>query len=275
MEFLFSPADTPASASEVAAPLEPPVIGVAMHYSAGHIVPPHQHSRGHLIYADRGLLRVEADTGQWLVPPTAAVWLRPGVRHQLVVPVDLQAHGVYVREDICQGLPETDCVMPVSGLCKELILSLTELGRQAPASRRADLLGKLLIEELRAPPTLPFHLPWPAAAEIREVCQALVRNPSHPATADDWARILAVSSKTFHRRFLKNTGLPFGRWRQHLRLMTSFTLLMQGMPITQVALNSGYDSHSAYATAFRKQFGLSPSEFAGSAMKSSRLPGKA
>ncbi|PRB74798.1 helix-turn-helix domain-containing protein [Pseudomonas sp. MYb185] len=271
MEFPSPPGAPLTFAPAVANPLERPVIGVAMHYSAGHIVPPHQHPRGHLIYADRGLLRVEADTGQWLVPPTAAVWLRPGVRHRLVVPVDLQAHGIYLRKDMCMGLPETDRVMPVSGLLKELILSLTALGRQAPVSRRADLLGQLLVEELRAPPSLPFHLPWPAETEIREVCQTLVRNPSHPATADDWASILAVSSKTFHRRFLKNTGLPFGKWRQHLRLMTSFTLLMQGMPITQVALNSGYDSHSAYATAFRKQFGQSPSEFAGSVEKSSRL----
>ncbi|MDF5957566.1 hypothetical protein P4110_30270 [Pseudomonas aeruginosa] len=43
---------------------------------------------------------VEAESGQWLVPPTAAVWLRPGVSHQLVVPVALQAHGLYVREDV-------------------------------------------------------------------------------------------------------------------------------------------------------------------------------
>ena len=55
--------------------------------------------------------------------------------------------------------------------------------------------------------------------------------------------------------------MTFGRWRQQLRLMSSLTLLLQGMPITQVALASGYDSHSAYSTAFRKQFGQPPSAF--------------
>lgn len=79
--------------------------------------------------------------------------------------------------------------------------------------------------------------------------------------ADDWAAVLAMSTKTFHRRFQKSTGLTFGRWRQQMRLMSSMTLLLEGAPITQVALSSGYESHSAYTVAFKKHFGLPPSEF--------------
>jgi AraC-like DNA-binding protein len=33
------------------------------------------------------------------------------------------------------------------------------------------------------------------------------------------------------------------------------------MPITHVALESGYESHSAYSVAFKKTFGCPPSEF--------------
>lgn len=242
-----------------------PATGVAMRYPQGHVVPTHRHRGGHLIYADRGLLRVEAETGQWLVPPTSAVWLRPGVPHRLVVPVDLQAHGIFVNEDVCAKLPASDCVVQVSGLARELIVKLTQLGSQAKATRYAHLLGELLIEELRAPPPLPFHLPWPRDAQMQTVCQTLMRDPGHAATADDWAGKLAMGGKTFHRRFLKSTGMTFGKWRQQLRLMSSLTLLMQGAPITQAALSSGYDSHSAYTTAFRKQFGQPPSDFVNAA----------
>ena len=238
-----------------------PVTGVAMRYPQGHVVPTHQHRRGHLIYADRGLLRVEAETGQWLVPPTSAVWLRPGVLHRLVVPVALQAHGIFVREDVCAALPTSDCIVQMSGLARELIVKLSNPRNQAEDSRYAHLLGELLIEELRAPPPLPFHLPWPQDAQMQAVCQALMGDPGHAATADEWAGKLAIGGKTFHRRFLKSTGMTFGKWRQQLRLMSSLTLLVQGAPITQVALSSGYDSHSAYTTAFRKQFGQSPSAF--------------
>jgi len=136
---------------------------------------------------------------------------------------------------------------------------------QAASLRRNRLLGALLIEELRTQPALPFHLPWPADGNdgaIQRVCKLLLSDPSDSATAAEWAGRLAMGDKTFHRRFLQSTGMTFGKWRQRLRLMSSLTLLMQGMPITQVALASGYDSHSAYTSAFGKQFGQPPSAFA-------------
>ncbi len=244
-----------------------PVSGVAVRYPAGHVVPLHKHPHGHLIYADRGLLRVEAESGQWLVPPTAAVWLRPGVEHCLAVPVALQAHGLFVREDVGARLPATDCVVHVSGLLRELIMALGRADDQATSSKRMRLLGALLVEELHTQPVLPLHLPWPkvgADSPMQRVCQALLENPGDAATAVEWADRLAMGDKTFHRRFLQSTGMTFGKWRQQLRLMSSLTLLMQGTPITQVALASGYDSHSAYTTAFNKQFGQPPSEFAAS-----------
>lgn len=242
-----------------------PVFGDTVCYPAGHVMPMHRHALGHLIYADRGLLRVEAESGQWLVPPTAAVWLRPQVAHRLIAPVSLQAHGLFVREDVCAQMPPTDCVVHVSGLLRELILALTRNDTPRPSSRRQQLLADLLAEELHAQPALPFHLPWPAEGgdgPIQRVCQALLNAPADPATAAVWASRVAMGEKTFHRHFLLATGLTFGKWRQQLRMMSSLTLLMQGMPITQVALASGYDSHSAYTTAFSKQFGQPPSAFA-------------
>lgn len=241
-----------------------PVFGVAVRYPAGHVVPMHKHPYGHLIYADRGLLRVEAESGQWLVPPTAAVWLRSGMRHQLVVPVALQAHGLFVREDVCAHLPAADCVVHVSGLLRELIMVLARADGQATSSKRMRLLGALLVEELHTQPVLPLHLPWPtggADSLMQHVCQTLLDNPGDAATAAEWAGRLAMGDKTFHRHFLQSTGMTFGKWRQQLRLMSSLTLLMQGIPITQVALTSGYASHSAYTTAFSKQFGQPPSAF--------------
>ncbi len=242
-----------------------PAFGVAVRYPAGHVVPLHKHPYGHLIYADRGLLRVEAETGQWLVPPTSAVWLRPGIAHRLVVPVALEAYGLFVRADICNRLPEVDHVVHVSGLLRELIMALGRTDDQVSPSKRTHLLGELLVEELHTQPVLPFHLPWPegnSGSPTQRVCEGLLKNPGDDATALEWAKRVAVGEKTFHRHFVQLTGMTFGKWRQQLRLMSSITLLIQGVPITQVALASGYNSHSAYTTAFSKQFGQPPSAFA-------------
>nr|WP_150621096.1 helix-turn-helix transcriptional regulator [Pandoraea horticolens] len=238
-----------------------PITGVVTRYPAGHVVPEHSHRRGHLLYAADGVLLIEAATGRWLVPPTTAVWLRPGIPHRLVIPAPAAVHGIFIHEAAAVRLPAQDCVLHVSPLLRELIGALTSLDLKSAHSKREKLLGDLLLEELGLQPPLPFHLPWPSDAQIRRVCDALVSDPAHPAMADDWAATLAMSTKTFHRRFQKCTGLTFGRWRQQTRLMSSMTLLLDGAPITQVALNSGYESHSAYAVAFKKHFGRPPSEF--------------
>jgi AraC-like DNA-binding protein len=237
------------------------VTGVVQRYPAGHVVPAHSHGRGHLLYAIEGVLLVEADTGQWLVPPTAAVWLRPGVVHRLTATAAVCVHGIFIDQALVAALPAQDCVLHISPLARELIAALVQLSLEAPPRPRDALLGALLVEELKAVAALPFYLPWPEDAQMRQLCQALVQAPQEQASAEDWARRLAMSSKTLQRRFLKSTGMNLGQWRQKMRLMASVELLLQGRPITQAALESGYESHSAYAVAFKKQFACSPSEF--------------
>lgn len=237
------------------------VTGVVETYPAGHAIPMHSHPRGHLIYASTGVLLVQASTGQWLVPPTTAVWLRPAIQHQLTAMTAVTAHGIFIAEYIAADLPSRDCVVNVSPLMRELISALVSVPHQPPFQPRDALLGQLLVEELKTVAKLPFHLPWPDDKLIREVCEALVRDPGQAITAEALAQRYAITSKTLHRRFLRSTGMNFGQWRQKMRLMKSIEKLLQGLPITHVALESGYESHSAYSIAFKKTFGCPPSAF--------------
>jgi AraC-like DNA-binding protein len=78
---------------------------------------------------------------------------------------------------------------------------------------------------------------------------------------DDWALRLGVDVKTIQRLFVKETGMTFGRWRQQARLLRALELLATGERVIDVALALGYESPSAFATMFRKQFGHTPSQF--------------
>ncbi|THU01072.1 AraC family transcriptional regulator [Lampropedia puyangensis] len=238
-----------------------PVTGVVEHYLAGHVVPAHQHRRGHLIYASSGVLLVQAASGRWLVPPTTAVWLRPGVVHQLTAATAMTAYGMLIDEAWAQQLPETDCVVHVTPLLRELIDALARVSHDAPLALRSQLLGQLFMEELKTVASLPFYLPWPEEGPMRQLCEGLMQEREYAQTASQWASRLAMTPKTLHRHFLKSTGMTFGQWRQTMRLMKSMPWLLQGLPITQVALESGYESHSAYCVAFKKHFDCSPSQF--------------
>ncbi|PAT32727.1 AraC family transcriptional regulator [Vandammella animalimorsus] len=253
-----------------------PATCVAVRYPAGHSVPEHQHACGHVLYAAEGVLRVQTPAAHWLLPPTAAVWLRPGVPHRLHTPVAVRAYGVFIHPAHGPALPAHDGVLHASALLRELIAALALVDPAQPPTPRAQLLGQLLVTELSAgadsdtatsgqplhrPLHRPFHLPWPADATLARICTQLLAQPDDAREAAAWAAQSAMSAKTLQRRFLRHTGLGFGQWRQQMRLLHSLPLLLADAPITQAALQSGYGSPGAYSAAFRKHFGCTPSEF--------------
>jgi len=238
------------------------VAGVAADYPAGFEVTHHRHDRCQLLYAVEGVVHVEAASGQWMVPPTTAVWLGAGVEHRLVIRRQARVHGIFIATAAARALPLTDGVIHVSPLLRALVQRVTDAGLDIDGNPHGRLMAALLLEELKIQQALPFHLPWPAHARLARVCEALNADPGHPYAVDEWAASLAMSPKTFHRHFQQYTGMTFGRWRQRLRLLAALDALLRGEPILHVALHSGYKSHSAFTLVFKQHFGVAPSKFA-------------
>ncbi|MFP2768696.1 AraC family transcriptional regulator [Oceanisphaera sp. KMM 10153] len=238
-----------------------PVSGVAVDYPSGHIVEPHSHPCVQLIYAIEGVLVIESPTGRWVTPPSRGVWLQAGVEHSLRMRGAARVRSLFVHSDIIDGMPQGNCVIDVSPLLRELILAATEIEAPYESDSRDGRVMRLLLDELCVLPTLPLYLPWPDDDRIAHVCRSLTEQPQLSSTAQHWAQQLAMSPKTFHRRFKHCTGVTFGRWRQQARLLLSLEFLAQGMPIMEVALQHGYDSQSAFSAAFKRQFGVAPSAF--------------
>uniref|UniRef100_UPI000B41710D helix-turn-helix domain-containing protein n=2 Tax=Comamonadaceae TaxID=80864 RepID=UPI000B41710D len=182
----------------------------------------------------------------------------------------VRAYGLFVDEAWSAQLPARDGVLHVAPLVRELMTALVALPHEGPHRPRDALLGSLLLEELSALAPLPYYLPWPQDALMRRICESMLSAPAQRTTVEALARQHALTPKTLHRRFLKSTGMNWGRWYQQMRLMASIPQLLQGMAITTVALESGYESHSAYTAAFRRQFGRPPSEFVASAGRATR-----
>ena len=64
-----------------------------------------------------------------------------------------------------------------------------------------------------------------------------------------------TSARTLARRFQSETGLSFGAWRQQARVLEAMGRLGGGDPVTQVALDLGYESVSAFSAMFRRAAG--------------------
>ena len=70
-----------------------------------------------------------------------------------------------------------------------------------------------------------------------------------------------MSRRSFTRAFLRETGLSLSVWRRQATLFAALPRLADGVPVTTVALDLGYDSVPAFTTMFRRMLGASPRRY--------------
>lgn len=97
----------------------------------------------------------------------------------------------------------------------------------------------------------------PSSPDLLELCEPILRDAPVPQANGTPAR----SARTLYRRFLAETGISFVQWRKQASLLTAVRLLAAGRPVTEVALDLGYESPSAFSTMFRRRLGVSPRDF--------------
>lgn len=238
-----------------------PVIGRAVDYDADHTVPRHHHPNAQLIHAVHGVMVVSTDIGQWIVPPTRGIWMPAGTDHWIRTIGEVQLRTVYIRPDAVAGLPTQCMAVGISPLLRELILEAVHIPQPYSADSRDGRLMRLLLDEVTLLPTLPLHLPQPNDPRLLIICNAISASPEDSTTLAQWASRLHVDTKTIQRLFTRETGMTFGQWRQQARLLTALEQLAGGTKVVDVALNMGYANQGAFATMFKRQFGVAPSAF--------------
>lgn len=100
-------------------------------------------------------------------------------------------------------------------------------------------------------------------ARMRAVLAHIDAHPEDALDVDQLAEVAAFSKYHFHRQFTLLFGMNVGRYVQLLRLKRAAHQLAyrDDARITDIALACGYEGPEAFARAFRKQAGQSPSAF--------------
>jgi len=230
-------------------------------FASGFRIDPHSHERAQFIYATAGTMRVAAAGSMWMVPPQRALWMPAGTVHGIAMVGDVTMRTLYLRDDAAAAMPRSCRVLSMSPLLRELIVRATELPLQYDEDGPAGHVVALILAELHGLPSLPLQLPMPQEARLKALCLALLAAPGDQRTLRQWALTVHASERTVARLFLSETGLSFGAWRQQARLLEAMGRLGRGAPVTQVALDLGYDSVSAFSAMFRRAAGASPSEY--------------
>jgi AraC-like DNA-binding protein len=226
-----------------------------------HTLATHSHEWDQLTYATAGVLRVSTGSASWIVPPHRAVWVPAGVAHaeQMFAPVSVRT--LYFAPRIARTLPRACCTLNISGLLRELILHVSRIGaldRQTPWQAR--LIG-VLLDQMTEVSEVPLQLPLPHDARALRFASILQAAPGETTTVATLARKSGASLRTIERLFVRETGMAVAEWRRRLRLLHAVRLLAEGEPVTNVSLEIGYSSVSAFIAVFKKSFGATPSQF--------------
>jgi AraC-like DNA-binding protein len=230
-------------------------------YADGHHIKPHWHARAQFVFAVAGTMRVRTPRRAWIVPPTRALWVPAHTVHEVQMHGVVEMRSLYVDGAAGAGMPATCVVLNVTSLLRELIVRAVALPERYDEAGDDGLLMRLLMAEVRQLSPCALDLPLPESPDLTQLCERIIADLStrRPCARD--AGDLKISSRTLYRRFLRETGITFARWKQQARLLESIRRLAEGAPVTSVAIDLGYESPSAFSTMFRRSLGIAPRAF--------------
>jgi AraC family transcriptional regulator len=106
--------------------------------------------------------------------------------------------------------------------------------------------------------TVRAHLELTEAAKER-----IVESISEALGLAELAAGLGTSPFHLARIFRAQTGFALHQYRKHLRLRLALDRIGQGEPLSRIAYDLGFASHSHFTDSFRREFGIAPSAVRG------------
>ncbi|MCU7917877.1 MAG: helix-turn-helix domain-containing protein [Candidatus Thiodiazotropha sp. (ex Epidulcina cf. delphinae)] len=152
--------------------------------------------------------------------------------------------GVAAGIDMALAIVETDHGTRLkSSIAKQLVVYSHRPGYQSQFS-------ELLVAQIKADERYSALIDW------------LSTRLDKPTKVSEMANFLGMSERSFYRHFTETFNQTPSKFVERLKLDTSRNLIEAGQPINSVASSVGFRSESAFRSAFKAQFGITPTLYA-------------
>lgn len=217
---------------------------------------PHWHEQDKLLLAVSGscLLRVEGQTVE--VGSGYAVYVRRGVVHSARFGSGFVPCVRYLGQPLEATPPTVRLLLPVPVSHRILAEDLDD-GAGHSAEHTDRDIAEMVVRQMHSAGAVGRPLCGQLTAPI---AQALRSDPSDSRTLQDWAGQLHCSISSLLRAFRVEAGTSYTTWRSSFRIEQSLVDLERGRPVNAIARSLGMTSNG-YAQAFRRHFGVTPTEF--------------
>jgi AraC-like DNA-binding protein len=192
-----------------------------------------------------------------VVPAGCAGWIPAKTRCALEPSGRTQVDVLYLEPLLVRRAGMRCDVLEVGPLLKAIVDHVVEI-ESLPANAAGRRLAGVLADQLASARSLDLRLPSPQRPRAMQVAQLLMTDPSDTLSLAVLGKTVALSARTLARDFLGDTGVTLGRWRRQFRLTHALTLIAEGRPVKDVALEVGYETPSAFVAAFKRALGTTP-----------------
>ena len=133
-----------------------------------------------------------------------------------------------------------------------------------PGALRTLSMRSAILELLLALAEAAHEHPVPPEAEHRllQLIETMRQNPEEDYPVELLMRSSALSESSLNKRFKELTGLPPYTFLLNCRLQRARKILQQSEePVTQIAQNLKFSSSQHFAMQFKREFGVTPSQW--------------
>lgn len=227
----------------------------------GWTIETHTHERGQLLCIISGNMRVITDEGSWITPPGQACWVPSESNHLVTFTQSSEFRTISIRADLLTELPKKCCVIKLSPLLRELIITAVKIGWEYRLESYEARLMQLLVEKISLEREVPFFIPEGRDSRLKKITSAMHENVRIDYTLNHWSNVAGASTRTLSRLFELEMGMSFSTWRQQLCLIRAIEMLLKGKSITETAFMLGYSSAGNFTSMFTQAMSKSPTAY--------------
>lgn len=230
-------------------------------FSPGHSIETHTHTWSQLVYAREGVIAVKSGNACWVVPTNRGIWVPAGQSHSIKMYGKAFLQTVYFESRPKSKIDLPCAAYEITSLLRELIAFVCSKGIiHSDTEENRNLIAFLTFQVRKLRPC-PLMIPMPSDQRAQRLASQLIDHPGTDQSLADLCEEIGTSLRTMQRVFSRETGMPLSRWRNQVMMVHAIQLLASDRTVTQISLELGFDSVSAFIFSFRKYLGVSPGQY--------------
>ncbi|WP_318449873.1 helix-turn-helix domain-containing protein [Photobacterium leiognathi] len=221
---------------------------------------PHSHDDFvQLFYIHQGCGIARTEDKSILAVSGQLIWVPLNHRHHLKVLKDTSLSIIHASPDVIPHFHNEMAIISTNRLMVQVMAEIEsqDIGSEQGADRNSDVQHHYLavfIDQLKKQnyQSDAYQSNHDIDKRLLPIIEALTIEPDIKLSLDRFSEHCGASSRTLNRLFISTFDQPFREIRQQLVMAKAWQLSQAGVPHTDIALDLGYNSLSAFSHAFNR-----------------------